>query len=112
MVNPMNFKFMLLKTQGEGTEDGPVDILDKVGETGRTYTDNTKELMITRLNGNKILVTFGSGLSFVLAWYGHYGEAQFVKIPQEYTAASQSRGMMGSTPFQNCELLYCYVHLN
>ena len=105
MVNPINFKFILLKTQGEGTEDGPLDILDKV-EVGTTYNDSTKKLMITRLTRNEILVIFKSGLSFELAWYRQFGVARNVKIPQEYTVVNQSRGMIGSTPlrFQNCEL--------
>lgn len=113
MVNPVNYStFTLLKTQGEGTEDGPLDISDKV-EVKNTYTDSTKNLTITRLNLYEILVIFRSGLSFVLGWHHHYSEARNVKVPQEYTAVNQSRGMIGSTPFQNCELQihYCSVHI-
>ena len=104
MVNPVNYQFILLKTQGEGTENGAVDILPQLG-VGMTYTDSTNRLSITRTGSNRISVIFNSGLFFDLSWHRYYGNVRNVKILQRYTVAQQSRGIMGSTPSGNCELL-------
>ena len=105
MVNPVNYKFILLKTQGEGTENGAVDILPQL-RVGMTYTDSTNRLFITRTRSNTISVIFSSGLFFDLTWYRQHGDVQNVKVLERYTAAHQSRGIMGSTPSGNCELIY------
>ena len=107
MVNPVNFQFILLKTQGEGTENGSVDILRQLG-VGMTYRDSTNRLSITRTSSRRqtiISVVFSSGLFFDLIWYGRHGDIRNVKVLERYTAAHQSRGIMGSTPSGNCELL-------
>ena len=104
LANPVNFQFILLKTQGEGTENSPVNILNQVG-VGMTYTDSTNRLFITRTSSNTISVIFSSGLFFDLTWYRQHGDVRNVKVLQRYTAAHQSRGIMGSTPSGNCELL-------
>ena len=104
MVNPVNFQFILLKTQGEGTENGSINILNQLG-VGMTYTDSTNRLWITRTGSNRISVIFNSGLFFDLSWHRHYGNVRNVKVLQRYKAARQSRGIMGSTPSGNCELL-------
>ena len=72
MVNPVNYQFILLKTQGEGTENGAVDILPQLG-VGMTYTDSTNGLSITRTGSNRISVIFNSGLFFDLSWHRYYG---------------------------------------
>ena len=107
MVNPVNFQFILLKTQGEGTENGPVDILDQLG-VGMTYTDSTNRLYITRTHRKRISVIFSSGLFFDLVWYSQHGDVWNVKVLEKYTDANQSRGIMGSTSSGNCELLLIY----
>ena len=108
MVNPVNFQFILLKTQGEGTENGSVDILGQLG-VGMTYRDSTNRLSITRTSSRRgrtmISVIFSSGLFFDLIWYGRHGDIRNVKVLERYTAAHQSRGIMGTTPSGNCELL-------
>jgi len=104
MTNPVNNKFILLKTQGEGTESGAVDILPQLS-VGMTYTDSTNELSITRTGSNRISVIFNSGLFFDLSWHRYYGDVGNVKVFERYTAVNQSRGIMGSTPSGNCELL-------
>lgn len=107
MVNPVNFQFILLKTQGEGTENGSVDILGQLG-VGMTYTDSTNRLSMTRTSSRRrtiISVTFSSGLFFDLIWYRQHGDIRNVKVLERYTAVHQSRGIMGSTPSGNCELL-------
>ena len=106
MVNPMNFQFILLKTQGEGTENGPVNILDQVG-VGMTYTDSTNRMSMTRVRPNTISVIFNSGLFFDLSWHSYYGNVRNVKVLERYTTTGQSLGIMGSTSSGNCEL-YCY----
>ena len=108
MVNPVNFEFILLKTQGEGTENGAVDILPQLG-VGMTYTDSTNRLWITRTRSNTISVIFSSGLFFDLTWYSQHGDVRNVKVLQRYTVAQQSRGIMGSTRSGNCELLNIVV---
>ena len=104
MVNPVNFQFILLKTQGEGTENGSINILSQLG-VGMTYTDSTNRLWITRTSSNRISVIFNSGLFFDLSWHRYYGNVRNVKVLQRYKAVRQSRGIMGSTPSGNCELL-------
>ena len=108
MINPVNYTFTVLKTQGKGTEDGPVEILDQLVHVGATYTDNTNKLMIVRISQNRILVIFRSGLSFELGHWRYWANAQNIKIPQEYAVENQSRGVIGSTPAENfdnkCEL--------
>ena len=103
MVNPVNYKFILLKTQGEGVENGAVDILPQLG-VGMTYTDSTNGLSITRTGSNRISVIFNSGLFFDLSWHRYYGNVRNVKILQRYVPAFRSRGIMGSTPSGNCKL--------
>ena len=105
LANPVNFQFILLKTQGEGTENGPVNILGQLG-VGMTYTDSTNRLFITRTRSNTISVIFSSGLFFDLTWYRQHGDVRNVKVLERYAAAHQSRGIMGSTPSGNCELIY------
>ena len=102
MVNPVTFEFILLKTQGDGTEDGPIDILGQLG-VGMTYTDSTNRLSITRGSHSKISVLFNSGLFFDLNWHSFYGNVQNVKVLERYAATGQSRGIMGSTQSGNCE---------
>ena len=108
MINPVNYRFTVLKTQGKGTEDGPVEILDQLVDVGATYTDSTNKLIIVRISQNRILVIFRNGLSFELRHWGDWTNALNIKIPQEYTAENQSRGVIGSTPAENfdnkCEL--------
>ena len=105
MIDPMNFKFILHKTQGNGTENGSLDILDKVGAMGATYRDSTNRLVIIRINDNRILIIFRSGLSFELEWRGVVGNVWNLKVPQIYTAANKAHGIMGSTSedFEECE---------
>ena len=103
MVNPVNFQFILLKTQGKGTENGPINILNQV-TVGMTYTDSTNRLSITRISSKRVLVVFSSGFSFELVQEQFWVNALNVKVPQVYTAENKSRGMMGSTRFENCEL--------
>ena len=106
MVNPVTYEFILLKTQGEGTDNGrrPFDILDQLG-VGMTYTDSTNRLSITRVSHSHISVIFNSGLFFDLSWHSFYGNARNVKILKRYVATGESRGIMGSSPFGNCKLL-------
>lgn len=106
MIDPMNFKVILNKTQGYGTENGSLDILDKVGAMGATYRDSTNRLVITRINDNRILIIFRSGLSFELEWWGFGGNVWNLKVPKEYTAENKTHGIMGSASenFENCEL--------
>ena len=104
MVNPVNFQFILLKTQGEGTENGTIDILGQLG-VGMTYTDSTNRLRIIRTGRRRISVIFSSGLFFNLIWRRQRGDIRNVKVLERYTAVNQSRGIMGSTPSGNCELL-------
>ena len=111
MTNPVNNKFILLKTQGEGTENGAVDILPQLG-VGMTYTDSTNGLSITRTGSNRISVIFNSGLFFDLSWHRYYGDVGNVKVFERYTAVNQSRGIMGSTPSGNCELLFLRWQVN
>ena len=112
MVNPNNLQFMLLKTQGEGTQNGqnPMNIMEEVSDIGDTYTDSTNRVSITRVGSNKLLIVF-SGLFFELAWINRndlsYGNVQNLKILEQYSATGRSRGIMGSSPFQNCELPIC-----
>ena len=101
LANPVNFQFIILKTQGEGTENGPVDILNQLG-VGMTYTDSTKRLSITRTGQRRISVIFSSGLFFDLIWYSQHGDVQNVKVLEKYTAVNQSHGIMGSTSSGNC----------
>ena len=103
LANPVNFQFILLKTQGEGTENGPVNILGQLG-VGMTYPDSTNRLFITRTSSNTISVIFSSGLFFDLTWHRQHGDVGNVKVLERYIAAQQSRGIMGSTPSGNCEL--------
>ena len=104
MVNPVTYEFILLKTQGEGTENGAIDILGQLG-VGMTYTDSTNRLSITRTGRRRISVIFNSGLFFDLSWHSIYGNVQNVKILNRYVAIGESRGIMGSTTFGNCKLL-------
>ena len=104
MVNPVNFQFILLKTQGEGTENGPIDILGQLG-VGMTYIDSTNRLSIARTGQRRISVIFNSGLFFDLSWHSFYGNVQNVKILKRYVATGESHGIMGSSPFGNCKLL-------
>lgn len=108
MANPNNFQFVLLKTQGEGTENGPLDITNQVSNIGDTYTDSTKKVSITRAGSDILSIVFNSGLFFKLAWRNwgdfSYGNAEEVKILKQYAAAGQSRGIMGSTTWSDCEL--------
>ena len=104
MINPVNFWLILIKTQGEGTENGTIDILGQLG-VGMTYTDSTNRLRIIRTRRRRISVIFSSGLFFELSWRRQRGDIRNVKVLQRYTAVSQSRGIMGSTPSGNCELL-------
>ena len=104
MVNPVSFQFILLKTQGEGTENGPIDILGQLG-VGMTYTDSTNRLSITRTRRTRISVIFSSGLFFDLSWHSYYGNARNVKVLERYVPTGESRGIMGSTTFGNCKLL-------
>ena len=104
LVNPVNYQFILLKTQGEGTENGAVDILPHL-DVGMTYTDPTNRLFMTRTCSNTISVIFSSGLFFDLTWHRQHGDVGNVKVLERYKAAHQSRGIMGSTPSGNCELL-------
>ena len=106
MIDPVRFTFALLKTQGEGTENGLVDITNQVG-IGITYTDSTNRLSITRISNNTVLVIFSSGLSFELVQEQSWVNAWNVKVPQVYTVGNKSIGIMGSAPtenVQNCEL--------
>ena len=80
MINPINYEFVLLKTQGIGIEKGPMNI--QVAE-GSTYTDNTKNLIITRISTNRILAIFRIGLSFELEQSTHWSNALNVKIPKK-----------------------------
>ena len=111
MTNPVNYQFILLKTQGEGTENGAVDILDQVA-VGMAYTDSTNRLFITRTSSNAISVIFSSGLFFDLTWHSQHGDVGNVKVFERYTAVNQSRGIMGSTPSGNCELLFLRWRVN
>ena len=104
MINPVNFWLILLKTQGEGTENGTIDILGQLG-VGMTYTDSTNRLRIIRTGRRRISVIFSSGLFFNLIWRRQRGDIRNVKVLERYTAVNQSRGIMGSTPSGNCELL-------
>ena len=104
MVNPVTYEFILLKTQGEGTENGAIDILGQLG-VGMTYTDSTNRLSITRTRQRRISVIFNSGLFFDLSWHSILGNVQNVKILKRYVATGESRGIMGSTTFGNCKLL-------
>ncbi len=110
MANPNNFQFVLLKTQGQGTNNGrnPVDITNRVRNVGMTYVDTSNRMRITRTSGDRIQVVFSSGLFFDLTWRSaydfQYGNAEAVKILQKYVPPGESRGIMGSTPFQDCEL--------
>ena len=105
LVNPVNFQFILLKTQGEGAENGPINILNQLS-VGMTYTDSTNRLSITRTSSNAISVIFSSGLFFDLSWHRYYGNVRNGKVLERYAAAHQSRGIMGSTPSGNCELIF------
>lgn len=103
MINPIKYEFVLLKTQEMGEEIAPMNIEVAIGST---YTDDTKNLTITRISEYRVLVTFRVGLSFELEWDTHWSNVLNVKVPTKYTAENQSRGIMGSTSgsFQKCEL--------
>ena len=107
VIDPRNYQFQVLKTQGEGIMNDPVDITDKIAMPESTYIDSTKNLTITRKTNKRILVTFRSGLSFELEQHDYWSDALNIKVPQNYTFERQSRGILGSTSvdsFEECEL--------
>lgn len=107
VINPRNYQFQVLKTQGEGIINDPVDITDEIAMPKSTYIDSTKNLTITRKTNKRILVTFRSGLSFELEQHDYWSDAPNIKVPQHYTFERQSRGILGSTSvdsFEECEL--------
>ena len=107
VIDLHKYQFRVLKTQGKGTKNGPIDITDKVAMPESTYIDSTKNLTITCKTGKRILVIFRSGLSFELEQHDHWSDALNIKVPQHYTFEKQSRGILGSTSvdtFEECKL--------
>ena len=113
MVDPDTYSFVVCKTQGEGA---PVDITNHLRATGDTYIDSTRRLSITRLaddgDGRRLSVVFISGMFLELTWYRQHGDVSAMLI-EKYVAASQSRGIMGTTsqPPDTCKLYLCNMHL-